>query len=70
MMYPQMGLVAAGGLVPSDLGVLDELVREFPDVSLDIESGVRNTDDAMVVSKAQEFLLRSLTLLQERKRAA
>ena len=44
---PQMGLVAAGGLGPKTMYLIEPLVREFPNVSMDMQGQMRASGNAL-----------------------
>lgn len=51
-----VGLGIAGGLGPDTLHTLDEVLAEFPDVSIDAEGILRNKVDEMDILKAMEYV--------------
>lgn len=63
--FPDFGLVVAGGLGPDSIGLVEPLIREFPDVSIDAEGRLRPSGSALEPidwSLAAEYLTRALHL--------
>jgi hypothetical protein len=59
----ELGIGVAGGLTPNNLDVLVALTEEYPLVSLDVETGVRGANDALVPSTAIRFIEQSRAML-------
>ncbi|MFA6158043.1 MAG: hypothetical protein WC763_00240 [Candidatus Paceibacterota bacterium] len=45
--FPTLGLVAAGGLGPDTMHLVEPLVREFPDLSIDAQGRLRPSGNAL-----------------------
>lgn len=45
--FPDLGLVAAGGLGPDTIGLVEPLVKEFPDLSIDAQGKLRPSGSAL-----------------------
>ncbi len=45
--FPNLGLVAAGGLGPDSIGLVEPLVKEFPDLSIDAQGKLRPSGNAL-----------------------
>lgn len=60
-----MGIAIAGGLSPTTLGVIEPLIKDFPDLSIDAENNLRNQDDSLNLGLAQDYLDRSLQIFGE-----
>jgi len=62
---PDLGIGIAGGLGPWSLHLAAPLVREFPDLSLDAESALReHVTDEYFPAAAHEYLMQSLHLVR------
>lgn len=63
--YPTLGLGIAGGLGPTTLHLLDPLIQEFPDISIDAEGKLRTpqSKDALRVEAMQAYLEKAFLLL-------
>ena len=57
-----IGLGVAGKLSPTTLGLVEPLVDEFPHLSIDAESGLRDENDDLNVSFAISYLARGNAL--------
>ncbi len=53
----------AGGLTVENFYRLQPLIEEFPGLSVDVESGVRNAQDELIVEKAVEFANQAFSIL-------
>jgi len=65
--FPDLGLVFAGGLGPDSVGLVEPLVSEFPDISIDAQSKLRpsgNALDPIDWSIAERYLIEALKLLK------
>ena len=51
-----MGLGVAGGLGPSSLDLVEPLINDFPDLSIDAESRLRDEDDRLDTGKARDYI--------------
>lgn len=45
--FPKIGLVAAGGLGPDSINLVEPLAKEFPDLSIDAQGKLRPSGDAL-----------------------
>lgn len=65
--FPGLGIGAAGGLGPKSIGLVEPLVREFPDLSIDAQGQLRpsgNALDPIDLEMAGEYLVQALALLK------
>lgn len=65
--FPSLGLVAAGGLGPTSMCLVEPLLKEFPELSIDAEGKLRpsgNILDPIDWSMAEEYLIQALTLVK------
>jgi len=65
--FPTLGIVAAGGLGPESIGLVEPLVKEFPDVSIDAQSKLRQSGSALDPidwDRAEIYLIKALGLLR------
>jgi len=51
-----LGLGVAGGLSPDSLGLVEPLVAEFPDLSIDAEGQLRNPEDNLDLEAVRKYL--------------
>lgn len=57
------GLGVAGGLSPTTLHLIEPLVKDFPDLSIDAEGRLRNTeDDSLNVQVTRDYIKKSYEL--------
>lgn len=57
------GLGVAGGLSPTTLDLVEPLVKDFPDLSIDAEGRLRNeADDSLNIETARDYVKKSLEL--------
>jgi hypothetical protein len=66
--FPSLGLVAAGGLGPETMHLVEPLVKEFPDLSIDAQGRLRPSGDALDPidwNMAGEYLRRALDLFRQ-----
>ncbi len=64
--FPGMGIVAAGGLGPESIGLVEPLYREFPDISIDAQGKLRPSCSALDPidwDMAETYLVKALQLL-------
>jgi len=64
--FPNLGLVVAGGLGPESIQLVEPLVKEFPDISIDAQGKLRpsgNALDPIDWSMAEMYLIKALALL-------
>lgn len=64
--YPDIGLVAAGGLGPGTLGLVAPLSQTFPDLSIDAQGRLRRSRDALDPIEwdlAEAYLIEALATL-------
>lgn len=65
--YPDLGLVAAGGLGPDSIALVEPLVKEFPDLSIDAQGKLRpsgNALDPIDWDMASKYLVNALQLMK------
>lgn len=65
--YPHLGLVAAGGLGPHTIALVEPLVKEFPHISIDAQGKLRPSGDAhdpIDWDMAEQYLVKALELLK------
>lgn len=65
--FPSLGLVAAGGLGPQSIDLVEPLVAEFPDISIDAQGKLRpsgNALDPIDWDMAGEYLIKALGLIK------
>ncbi len=64
--FPNLGLVAAGGLGPDSINLVEPLAKEFPDLSIDAQGKLRPSGSALDPidwNMAGEYLVKALQLL-------
>ncbi len=64
--FPELGLVVAGGLGPETMHLVEPIVKEFPDVSIDAQGRLRpsgNALDPIDWDLAEVYLAKALQLL-------
>lgn len=65
--FPELGLVVAGGLGPSTMDLVQPILTEFPDVSIDAQGKLRPSGDALDPidwDLAETYLIEALQLLK------
>lgn len=65
--FPDLGIVAAGGLGPKSIGLVEPLVKEFPDISIDAQGKLRPSGSALDPinwDMAETYLVKALQLLK------
>ncbi len=65
--FPDLGIVAAGGLGPESIGLVEPLYREFPDLSIDAQGKLRPSGSALDPinwDMAETYLVKALQLLK------
>lgn len=65
--FPGLGIAVAGGLGPDSIGIVEPISREFPDISIDAQSKLRPSGDALDPidwDMAETYLVRALELLK------
>ena len=65
--FPKLGLVVAGGLGPETMHLVEPLVREFPELSIDAQGKLRlsgNALDPVDWKMAGAYLVKALELLR------
>jgi len=65
--FPNLGLVVAGGLGPSTTGLVEPIVKEFPDVSIDAKGKLRPSGDILDPvnwEMAEQYLVEALKLFK------
>ncbi len=63
--FPNLGLVAAGGLGPQSINLVEPLIAEFPDLSIDAQGKLRSSGNALDPidwNIAAEYLVKALAL--------
>jgi hypothetical protein len=61
-----IGLGVAGGLCSATLDLVEPLLAEFSDLSIDAEGKLRTQEDDLDVKVAQTYLLRALQMFSKR----
>ena len=64
---PEFGIVVAGGLGPRTLHLIEPIIEEFPDISIDAQGQLRpshNALDPIDWDMAGEYLTKSLQMLK------
>lgn len=61
-----IGLGAAGGINAYTLHLIELLISDFPDLSIDTQSGVRNAENDLDISLMHAFLINALALFDGR----
>lgn len=59
---PNLGLGVAGGLSAETLHLVEPLIRDFPDLSIDAENLLRDAEDRLNLEKAKAYLLGALEI--------
>jgi phosphoribosylanthranilate isomerase len=49
-------IVIAGGINPSNMGMLKPILEKFPNTGIDAETGLRNQKDYLDISKVRQYL--------------
>ncbi|MCX6735899.1 MAG: hypothetical protein NTZ13_02350 [Candidatus Parcubacteria bacterium] len=65
--FPEISIVAAGGLGPESVGLVKPLVLEFPDISIDAQGKLRQSGNALDPidwNMAEMYLIKALALLK------
>jgi hypothetical protein len=65
--FPDLGIVAAGGLGPESIALVEPLVKEFPDISIDAQGKLRPSGSALEPidwDMAETYLVKALQLLK------
>jgi len=65
--FPELGLVAAGGLGPDSIHLVEPLAKEFPEISIDAQGKLRpsgNALDPIDWDMAGVYLIKALELLE------
>ena len=58
-------IVIAGGLNAKVLETIEQLIKDFPDLSIDAENNLRNNDDSLNLRLTQDYLYRALQMFGE-----
>jgi len=64
---PEIGLVVAGGLGPNTIGLVESLVQEFPDISIDAQGKLRPSGSALDPIDwgfAEKYLVEAIKILK------
>ncbi|MBU1179748.1 hypothetical protein KJ885_02290 [Patescibacteria group bacterium] len=67
---PKLGIAAAGGLGPDTLHLVEPLVKEFPDISIDAQGKLRPSGSALDPidwNMAKQYLRRALEMFKKYK---
>ncbi len=65
--FPDIGIVAAGGLGPDSIGLVEPLYRKFPDLSIDAQGRLRPSGSALDPidwDMAEAYIVAALRLLK------
>lgn len=65
--FPNLGIVAAGGLGPESIGLVEPLYREFLDLSIDAQGKLRSSGNALDPidwNMAKIYIIKALQLLK------
>lgn len=65
--FPDLGIVAAGGLGPESIGLVEPLAKDFPDVSIDAQGKLRPSGSALDPidwDMSEVYLIKALALLR------
>jgi len=65
--FPDLGIVAAGGLGPESIGLVEPMLMDFPDVSIDAQGKLRPSGSALDPidwDMAETYLTKALKLLR------
>lgn len=65
--FPELGLVVAGGLGPTTLHLVEPLIQEFPDLSIDAQGRLRPSGSALDPidwPMAENYLIRAVKMFQ------
>ena len=68
--FPKLGIGVAGGLGPNTLGLVEPLVREFPDLSIDAQGKLRPSGsilDPIDWNMAEAYLVKAIELFSQTK---
>jgi hypothetical protein len=60
---PDIGIAVAGGLSPINLEILMPILKEHPDISIDAETGIRNSEDKLCPERVKRFVDKAFTIL-------
>lgn len=60
-----VGLGVAGGLSSKTLGVLNPVIKEFPDISIDAEGRLRDSNDHLSVVGAELYIEKAFEVLKK-----
>ena len=64
-LLPKIGLVVTGGIGPDNLSYLKEIIKQFPDISIDAESELRSgSRDILDIISAQRYLKNAQNLFK------
>lgn len=61
-----IGLGTAGGLSPTTLGLIEPLVKEFPNLSIDAEGLIRTPEDHLDLNLASEYPRKTLLMFNKK----
>lgn len=57
-----IGLGVAGGLSPTTLNLVEPLIKDFPEISIDAEGRLRDGDDKLDVDVAKKYVSKALQI--------
>lgn len=60
-----MGIVVAGGLSSKTLNLVEPLIKNFPDLSIDAEDRLRDDNDLLNLNLARDYVCRALQMFGE-----
>lgn len=66
--FPRLGITVAGGLGPDTLDLVEPLVREFPDLSIDAQGQLRpsaNIQDPIDWGMAEAYLIKAIGIFPQ-----
>lgn len=66
--WPDLGLGVAGGLSAETLHLVEPIIRDFPDVSIDAEGRLRDAEDRLDMEKAKTYFLGALEMFSKHRR--
>lgn len=60
--YPGPEVGVAGGLSPTTLHLLEPLIKDFPDISIDAEGRLRTKEDNLDIETTRDYIQKSLDM--------
>lgn len=61
-----LGVGTAGGLSPTTLHLLEPLIKDYPDISIDAEGRLRTKEDQLDVVITREYIQKSLNMFEKK----